>query len=316
MKNFALIGIAGYIVPRHLDAIKATGNNLTIAYDVSDSVGVLDQHFPDADFYNNFEGYVFDIQSRRKSVNKIDYTSICSPNHFHKYHIAFALRSGSDVICEKPLVLHPKDLDDLEKIEYETGQRLYSILQLRLHESIIALKAQVDAEKNSKKHDVDLTYITSRGSWYNKSWKGDDKKSGGVITNIGVHFFDMLSFIFGGLEKNELHYRDDQTASGYLEFKKARVKWFLSTDSKMIPDDVLGKGKRTYRSILMDGAHEIEFSGGFTDLHTASYEAILKGEGYGIKENRMAIETVYNLRKAAPDCNPDHAHSFLKKVKS
>ena len=303
MKHFALIGAAGYIAPRHLRAIKDTGNNLVAAMDVNDSVGIMDSHFPDAEFFTEFEDFTAFVEDRALQGNKLDYISICSPNHLHAPHMKYALKNGIDVICEKPLVLHSADMDVLKTYEQKFGARVNSILQLRLHPSIIELREKVLAAPAKKIFDVNLTYITSRGKWYMKSWKGFDHKSGGVATNIGVHFYDMLHFIFGKLKSNEVHFRDEKTASGYLEYERACVKWFLSIDSNHLPENAIQGEKLTYRSIAIndgDSAEELEFSGGFTELHTKSYRAILSGEGFRIGESRKAIQVVHDIRKINP----------------
>ena len=299
MKKFALIGAAGYIAPRHMKAIKETGNELVAALDPNDSVGILDSYFPDADFFTEFERFDRHIDKMRRSNHgkAIDYVGICSPNYLHDAHMRFALRSGADAICEKPLVLNPWNIDGLGEIEQDTGKRIWTILQLRLHPSIIALKQKVEAENRSTKYEVDLAYITSRGHWYLQSWKGRDDKSGGVATNIGVHFFDMLHFIFGELQDNIVHLRTPTKSAGYLEYANARVRWFLSVDYNDVPATQKEKGKRTYRSITVDG-EEIEFSGGFTDLHTRSYEEILAGNGFPLEANRTAIQAVSHIREA------------------
>ena len=301
MKNFALIGAAGYIAPRHMQAIKATGHDLVAAFDPNDSVGIIDSYFPSADFFTEFERFDRHIDKlyRANRDRGVHYVSICSPNYLHDSHMRFALRSGADAICEKPLVLNPWNIDGLREIEQATGQKVNTILQLRVHPSIVALRAEVQTENRSSKHEVDLTYITSRGHWYLQSWKGDLKKSGGIATNIGVHFFDMLHFVFGELQGNVVHYSSDTKAAGYLEYENARVRWFLSVDVDDVPAVQLAAGQRTYRSITVDG-QEIEFSGGFTDLHTRSYEEILAGRGFGLAENRCAIETVSAIRHAKP----------------
>lgn len=300
-RNFALIGAAGYIAPRHMEAIRATGNNLSAAFDPSDSVGIIDSYFPEASFFTEFERFDRHIDKlRRQGVEPIDYVAICSPNYLHDSHIRFALRSGSHAICEKPLVLNPWNIDALAEIERETGRTINTILQLRVHPSIIALRDRVAAAAGGgRKHDVDLTYITSRGRWYLQSWKGDDRKSGGIATNIGVHFFDMLHFIFGDLQRNEAHLSTETEAGGYLEFERARVRWFLSIEAASLPAVATDKRQRTYRSITVDG-EEIEFSDGFTDLHTRSYERILAGQGFGAEASRVAIETVAAIRDARP----------------
>lgn len=314
MKKFALIGAAGYIAPRHMQAIKATGNKLVAAYDPNDSVGIIDSHFPDADFFTEFERFDRHVDKlhRANKGEAIDYVSICSPNYLHDSHMRFALRSGADAICEKPLVLNPWNIDGLLEIEKDTGRKVNTILQLRVHSAIIALRERVQKEKRSTKHEVDLTYITSRGHWYLQSWKGDIKKSGGIATNIGVHFFDMLHFIFGDLQENVVHHASDTKAAGYLEYENARVRWFLSVDVEDVPADQLAKGQRTYRSITVDG-EEIEFSGGFTDLHIRSYEEILAGNGFGLEENRTAIRTVAAIRSAQPLGRQGNYHPFLNR---
>lgn len=300
MKYFGLIGAAGYIAPRHMKAIKETGNSLAAAYDINDSVGIIDSISPDSEFFTDFERFLEHAhRCRRDPYTALDYIAICSPNHLHHAHIAAGLRLGSDVICEKPLVPTPALLDELKRVEEETGRRVYNILQLRHHPAILELKRQVAKSARQDKYEVELTYITSRGQWYQESWKGDPRKSFGVATNIGVHFFDMLHFVFGKLERNVLHHVDDQKAAGYLEYERARVRWFLSIDAEDLPGSVKGR-QPTYRSILCEG-QEIEFSGGFTDLHTVSYEEILAGRGYGIEDARHCIETVDHLRRARPE---------------
>lgn len=316
MKNFALMGAAGYIAPRHMKAITETGNNLLAALDKNDSVGVIDSHFPDADFFTEYERFDRHIDLLKRSGTKVDYVSIATPNYLHDSHIRFALRSGAHAICEKPLVLNPHNIDALEVVEKETGKKIYNILQLRLHQSIIDLKERVSAElaeNPDKVFDVDLTYLTSRGNWYFTSWKGDESKSGGIATNIGVHFYDMLGWIFGDIKKNEAHLKQDDVNAGYLEFEHARVRWFLSVNYDYIPEEVKATGQRTYRSITVDG-DELEFSGGFTDLHTKSYQHILDGGGFGLQEARKSIEIVSNIRKQDVVVNPTGAHPFVAKV--
>lgn len=313
MKNFALIGASGYIAPRHLKAIKETGNNLLVAMDINDSVGIMDSFFPDAEFFTEFEAFEAFVEDQKLKGQKLDYISVCSPNYLHAPHMKYALKNGIDVICEKPLVLNTDDLDTLKAYEQAYGGRVNSILQLRLHPSILALREKVMSAPADKVFDVDLTYLTSRGKWYLKSWKGFDEKSGGVATNIGVHFYDMLHFIFGDIQKNEVHYRDQKTSAGYLEYERARVRWFLSIDAGHLPDNAVQGEKLTYRSITIEG-EELEFSGGFTDLHTQSYDNILAGNGYGIEENRTAIRTVSEMRAAAITENPAYPHPLLSKV--
>lgn len=311
MKKFALIGAAGYIAPRHMKAIKETDNLLVCGYDINDSVGIIDSISPQSEFFTEFERFTdYAYTLKRDSETKLDYVAVCSPNYLHKSHIAAGLRMGCDVICEKPLVPSSELLDELVALEEETGKRVYNILQLRHHQAILDLKEKVAREQRDEKHEVELTYITSRGNWYMESWKGDPRKSFGIATNIGVHFFDMLHFIFGKLQKNVLHYANAYKAAGYLEYEKARVPWFLSIDANDLPDSVKGK-QPTYRSITCDG-EELEFSGGFTDLHTISYEEILAGRGYGIEDARHCVETVDYIRTAAVEkVAPEEAHPFL-----
>ena len=297
MKKFTMIGAAGYIAPRHMQAIRDTGNSLVAALDPNDSVGIIDSYFPEAHFFTEFERFDRHVDKMRRSGQAMDYVAITSPNYLHDSHMRFALRSGADAICEKPLVLNPRNIDGLLEIEADTGRKVNTILQLRVHPSIIALRDQIATEANSTKHEVDLTYITSRGRWYLQSWKGDEDKSGGIATNIGVHFFDMLHHLFGALEQNVVHMKTPTSAAGYLEYERARVRWFLSLEVDHIPAAAREAGQRTYRSITIDG-QEIEFSGGFTDLHTRSYEEILAGRGFGLEENRVAIKTVADIRHA------------------
>jgi len=315
MKNFALIGAAGYIAPRHMKAIKDTGNDLVAAFDPNDSVGILDSHFPEANFFTEFERFDRHVDKLRRSNNdkKVHYVTIASPNYLHDAHIRFALRSEADAICEKPLVLNPWNIDGLKEIEDDTGRKICTILQLRLHPAIIAMRDKVSASDDGRKFDVDLTYITSRGHWYLQSWKGDARKSGGIATNIGVHFYDMLHFVFGELQDNKVHYCVATKASGYLEYKKARVRWFLSVDINDVPTEQRLKGQRTYRSLVLNG-EEIEFSEGFTDLHTRSYHEILAGRGFGLGENRVAIETVATIRSAKPLGMVGECHPFMKHI--
>jgi UDP-N-acetyl-2-amino-2-deoxyglucuronate dehydrogenase len=297
MKTFALIGAAGYIAPRHMQAIRDTGNTLSAAYDPNDSVGIIDSHFPEAHFFTEFERFDRHLDKWRRQGEGVDYVSICSPNYLHDSHMRFALRSGAHAICEKPLVLNPWNIDGLLDIERDTGRKVSTILQLRLHPAILAVRQKMEQAPKDRKVDVDLTYIASRGNWYMQSWKGDERKSGGVATNIGVHFFDMLHFVYGALQHSEMHLNTPTKAAGYLEYTQARVRWFLSIDVNDVPAEERTKGKRTYRA-LTAGGENIEFSDGFTDLHTRSYEAILRGEGFGLEENRVAIETVARIRTA------------------
>lgn len=299
VKNFVLIGAAGYIAPRHMKAIKDTGNNLLAAYDKNDSVGVIDSYFPQADFFTEFERFDRHLDKLIRSGTKIDYVSISSPNYLHDAHIRYAMRIGSDVICEKPLVLNPWNVESLRDLEKETGKKVYTILQLRLHPALMALKEKIAAEPANIMHEVNLTYITSRGKWYYTSWKGDLAKSGGIATNIGVHFYDMLTWLFGEIRQNTVHIHTHDRAGGYLELDRARVRWFLSINADTLPQEIKAKNARTYRSITVDG-EEIEFSEGFTDLHTRSYETILQGDGFGLDEAATAVKIVHDIRNARP----------------
>jgi len=301
IKNFALIGAAGYIAPRHLKAIKETGNRLVCAVDKSDSVGVLDKYFDDVDFFTEFERFDRHVEKLRRldTGKKIDYVSICSPNYLHDAHIRFALRADADAICEKPLMLNPWNCDALAELESSFGHKVYNILQLRVHPAIVELKKKIKQQKNDRKYAIDLTYITSRGNWYFYSWKGDVSKSGGVATNIGIHFFDMLLWIFGDVQKMEVHYADDKKAGGFLELEKATVRWFLSLDKNDLPDECRKNSKPTFRSITINDK-EIEFSDGFTDLHTIVYQDILNGKGYGMDAAKPSIELAYDIRHATP----------------
>jgi UDP-N-acetyl-2-amino-2-deoxyglucuronate dehydrogenase len=299
MKHFTLIGAAGYIAPRHMQAIRDTQNDLVAAMDTNDSVGIIDSYFPNAAFFTEFERFDRHLEKLKRAGKKVDYVSICSPNYLHDAHIRFGLRYGADVICEKPIVLNPWNIDALEELEKETGNHVYNILQLRLHPSIIALKEKVNAAPKDKIFEFDLSYITSRGTWYYTSWKGNTEKSGGIATNIGVHFYDMLQWVFGPVKENIVHIHTHDRAAGYFEFEKAKVRWFLSINAETLPEDVRAKGKRTYRSINIEG-DELEFSDGFTDLHTLSYRDILNGGGFRIGEARAAIEIVHNIRTSTP----------------
>ena len=315
--NFGLIGASGYIAPRHMRAIKDTGNELIAALDPYDGIGIMDSYFPQAYFFTEYERFDRFVDKWRRNGNKkIEYIAITTPNYLHDSHIRFALRSGANAICEKPLVLNPHNIDQLKIIEEESGKRVFNILQLRLHESIVALKNKISKEllQNSDRiYDVDLTYLTSRGKWYFISWKGDEDKSGGVATNIGVHFFDMLSWIFGPIEENIVHLKQPDANAGYMRLKNANVRWFLSVNYDYIPENIKSSGKRTFRSIKVDG-DEIEFSDGFTDLHTKSYEHILSGEGFGLDEARNSINIVSSIRKMSPIGLKGEYHPFCKKV--
>lgn len=315
MKNFAIIGVGGYIAPRHLKAIKETGNNLLVALDKNDSVGIIDSYFPKADFFTEPERFERHVYKTQHSGNeKIDFFSICTPNYLHDAHIRMALMNGADAICEKPLVLNPWNIDALSELEKETGHKIYNILQLRHHPAIINLKNKIDAGDPNKIYDVDLTYITSRGKWFHYSWKGDIAKSGGLATNIGIHFFDMLQYIFGKEKSITVHHRDNHVVAGYLELERARVRWFLSVDSEYLPDEIKAKGQMTYRSIQIEG-DELEFTGGFTDLHTVSYQNILAGKGFGLEQAKPSIEMVHYIRNAEiVNTMKDCKHPFLSKL--
>jgi len=319
MKNFALIGASGYIAPRHMKAIKETGNNLIAALDPYDGIGIMDSHFPQANFFTEFERFDRFVDKWHRDGNKkIDYVSITTPNYLHDAHIRWALRSGCEAICEKPLVLNPHNLEQLKIIENETGKKVNTILQLRLHPSIIALKEKIskELEKNPNKiYDIDLTYLTSRGKWYFVSWKGDVAKSGGIASNIGVHFFDMLSWIFGEVEQNIVHLKTADANAGYMKLKNANVKWFLSVNYDYIPDNIKATGQTTFRSITVEG-EEIEFSGGFKDLHTTSYEEILKGNGFGLDDAKNSIDIVSQIRKIEPIGLKGEYHPFCELVNS
>ncbi len=315
MKRFVIIGVGGYIAPRHLKAIKDTGNVLVAALDKNDSVGILDSYFPNADFFTEFERFDRHLELlRRSGAEKVDYVSICSPNYLHDAHVRFAMRIGADAICEKPLVLNPWNVAALEEIENETGRRINTIMQLRLHHAIEVLKKQVDSGPKSKLYNVELTYITSRGHWYRTSWKGDTNKSGGVATNIGVHFFDILTWIFGDVKANIVNLHRPTKASGVLELERARVRWFLSLDQEDLPEKVKAKNLRTYRSIKIDG-QEIEFSEGFTEPHTKSYERILEGRGFTTKDVLSSIKIVSEIRNAKEVGLQGDFHPMLKQTR-
>lgn len=315
MKNFALTGLAGYIAPRHLKAIKDTGNRLVAAVDPHDSVGIIDRFFPNASFFTEVERFDRHIEKARRDASSetVDYMTICSPNHLHDAHIRLAMRVGADAICEKPLVLNPWNLDVLQELEEEYGQRVWTILQLRVHPALIALKKKLEKEKNSKRHKIRLTYITSRGLWYHYSWKGDQEKSGGIGTNIGIHFFDLLMWLFGPAQDTELYVREENRMGGYLELPNADVEWFLSLEPEDIPESA-DDGQRTFREISFDD-HSIEFSSGFTDLHTKVYEKTLNGNGFGIEDARPSIELVHKLRTMDLTENPSGlVHPSIKKL--
>ena len=311
MKSFALIGASGFVASRHMRAIYDTESELVAAYDPNDSVGIIDNFFPKADFFVEFERFDRHLDKLRREDTKVNFLSVCSPNYLHDSHIRFGLRSQADVICEKPIVLNPWNIDALLDIERESGKSIFSILQLRLHPAIISLKNKIENGPKGKVYDVDLSYLTSRGNWYYTSWKGDVNKSGGIATNIGVHFFDMLSWIFGDLKRNDVHVLAHDRAAGYLEFQQARVRWFLSVNNSAIPEEIKKTGTRTFRSITIEG-EELEFSNGFTDLHTESYKKILEGNGFGIAETKQSIEIVHDIRHKSPLGLKGEYHPFAK----
>jgi UDP-N-acetyl-2-amino-2-deoxyglucuronate dehydrogenase len=315
MKDFALIGAAGFIAPRHLRAIKETNNRLVAALDKFDSVGIMDSYFPDASFFVEFERFDRHVEKLSRSGQAIDYLSICSPNYLHDSHIRFGLRQEANVICEKPLVLNPWNVEALDQIQKESGKEVFNILQLRLHPDIIALKEKVRLSDPSKVFDFDLAYITSRGNWYYTSWKGELQKSGGIATNIGIHFFDMLIWIFGKVKENIVHIHTHDRASGFLQLERARVRWFLSINEHTLPEVVKAKGQRTYRSITLEGG-EIEFSEGFTDLHTKSYKAVLDGNGFNLTEALPSIELAHQIRTQTPVGLKGNYHPLAKQTLS
>ncbi len=313
-KSFALTGASGYVAPRHLKAIKDTGNRLVAAVDPHDSAGILDGYFENVRFFTEFERFDRHIEKLRRldPDNRIHYISICSPNYLHDAHCRFALRVGADAICEKPLVLNPWNIDALEELEEEFKQKIFTILQLRVHPSLVNLRQKIMKEPIRSKKDIRLTYITSRGPWYLVSWKGQLERSGGLATNIGIHFFDLLIWLFGGVQSSEVHLSEQTKMAGFIELENARVQWFLSIDQNDIPSDIAAKGQRTFRSITVDG-EEIEFSGGFTDLHTIVYQEVMAGRGFGLADARPSIELVHSIREAKAIENSLNAHPFVKK---
>jgi UDP-N-acetyl-2-amino-2-deoxyglucuronate dehydrogenase len=317
MKNFALTGVGGFIAPRHLKAIRDTGNRLVAAVDPKDSVGVLDQFGFDVRFFTEIERFDRYLEKLRRGPDegRIDYLSVCSPNYLHDAHCRLGMRMKADVICEKPLVINPWNLDALQELERESGQRIWTILQLRAHEKLIQLRDKLVAEAKSaavRKHDVVLTYVTSRGPWYDVSWKGQTEKSGGIPTNIGIHFFDMLMWMFGKAEGARIHVNEARRMSGYLELERARVKWFLSVDNRDVPREVRAAGKTTFRSISVDG-EEVEFSEGFTDLHTRVYDLTIAGKGFGIEDARPSIELVHEMRNTPVTVASADLHPLLQR---
>lgn len=314
-KNFAILGVGGYIAPRHCAAIKALGHTLVAACDPADSVGILDKYSFDTAYFREFERFDRHIEKLRRQGGgaKVDYVSICSPNYLHDAHIRFALRVGADAICEKPMVLNPWNCDALQELEQETGRKINTVLQLRVHPALIALKQKLEAEKPAAKHDIRLTYITSRGRWYLVSWKGDPERSGSLATNIGIHFFDLLIWLFGPVQASEVHYTAPTKCAGFIELRAARVQWFLSIDRNDLPTEIVDKKQYTLRSITMDGG-ELEFSDGFADLHTTVYRNILAGNGFGVDDVRPSIQLAHDIRTAQPTGPCSHSHPFLKKA--
>ena len=310
MKNFAILGVGGYIAPRHIQAINDTGNRIVAAMDVNDSVGILDRYTQDVAFFTDFERFESYVDSVTGTDKQIEFVSICSPNHLHSAHMKFGLRNGCDVICEKPLVLCESEIDELKDYEKKYGKKVNTVLQLRVHDSLIALKEKIEKLGKSD-HEIELTYLTSRGPWYHESWKGNTQKSGGLTSNIGIHFFDMLTWIFGDLKRNEIHMANDLMTSGYLELENAKVRWVLSVDRKYLPESAVKSGMTTYRSITVDG-EEIEFSGGFTDLHTKVYQQAVAGKGYGLEDARVSIRIVDQLRGKTPMGVQDYSHPMIK----
>lgn len=315
-KNFAITGVGGYVAPRHLKAIKDTENTLLAAVDPNDSVGVLDRWFTDIKFFTEFERFDRHCEKLRRmgDEKRVHYVSICSPNYLHDAHVRFALRIGADAICEKPLVLNPWNIDALQELEQESGNRVYTVLQLRVHPALIALKEKLAREKKNGKHEVVLTYITSRGPWYLVSWKGQVERSGGLATNIGIHFFDLLIWLFGDVQRSEVHHADQLKTGGFIELQNATVRWLLSIDRADLPSEAVSNGQPTHRSITIDG-EEVEFSGGFTDLHTEVYRQVLEGHGFGLDDARPSITLAQNIRVSNPVGLNENAHDLLRKLK-
>lgn len=298
-KNFALVGVGGYVAPRHLKAIKDTGNDLLSAYDTSDSVGVIDSYFPQASFFTEQELFDRHNSMLKERGKGIEILSVCTPNYLHDAHCRYGLRLGADVICEKPICLNPWNIEALEKVERETGRRVFNILQLRLHPAIEALRREIVSSPVCRIFDVDLTYIASRGLWYYASWKGDERKSGGIATNIGIHFYDMLLWLFGPLKHQVVHVATHDRCAGFMQFQKANVRYMLSINSDLLPEEAKQAGQTTFRRLSLNG-EAVDFSAGFTDLHTRSYEKILAGEGFTLQDALPAIELVYQIRHATP----------------
>ena len=313
MKDFALVGVGGFVAPRHLRAIHETGNRLVAAMDRTDSVGILDRYFPQARFFTEIERLDRHLEKLRRSPAEeaVSYVSICSPNYLHDAHVRLALRLGADAICEKPLVINPWNLDGLAELEAESGRRVYNILQLRLHPSMAALKQRLEQQPQRERAEVCLTYVTRRGQWYHISWKGSESKSGGLAMNIGVHFFDLLMWLFGPVESSRLHVAQRDKMAGCVELEGARVRWFLSVDAEDLPESAQAAGQTAFRSMTIDG-EELEFSGGFEDLHTKSYEAVLAGDGFGIHEARPSLELIHQIRTSDVTTDDATFHPILK----
>lgn len=312
-KKFAITGVAGYIAPRHLKAIKDTGNLLVAAVDPHDSVGILDRYFPDARFFREFERFDRHLEKLKRSndASRVEFITVCSPNFLHDAHCRLALRLGADAICEKPVVLSPWNIDALQELEQESGRRVFTVLQLRLHAVLMDLREQLRREASSARHEVDLTYITSRGPWYLASWKGDEERSGGIATNIGIHFFDLLIWLFGPVVQNEVHVRTPQKCAGHIELERADVRWFLSIDRSDLPDAARESGQTTHRSITVDG-QALEFSDGFTDLHTRVFEHVLAGQGFGLAAARPAVDLAHRIRAAPLTAPNERAHRMIR----
>ncbi|HVP36737.1 MAG TPA: Gfo/Idh/MocA family oxidoreductase [Terriglobales bacterium] len=315
-KNFAITGVAGYVAPRHLRAIKETGNRLVAAVDPHDSVGILDGYFADVSFFTEFERFDRHIERLRRQgeEKRVHYVSICSPNYLHDAHCRFALRVGADAICEKPVVLNPWNVDALQELESESGKRIFTVLQLRVHPALIALKEKLQKEKSGSKKEIILTYITSRGLWYLISWKGQMEKSGGLATNIGIHFFDLLLWLFGKVQTSEIHIATPTRTAGYMELENARVKWFLSIEKSDLSQEFRNQGKATFRSITIDG-QEVEFSEGFTDLHTIVYRETLAGRGFGLEDARPSVVLAHDIRNAKIIGTNENSHPLAKNLK-
>ena len=314
-KNFAITGVAGYIAPRHLQAIKETGNRLVAAMDPHDSVGIIDKYFPEASFFSEYERFDrhLEMLRRHKPLDKIDYLSVCSPNHLHDAHVRLALRLGADAICEKPLVINPWNLDSLQELEQETHRKVNSVLQLRVHPKLLQFRASLAADKNDKKHSVRLSYVTARGVWYRYSWKGDLERSGGLATNIGVHLFDLLIWLFGKVQKVTMHLSSADRVAGFLELERATASWFLSIKHTDLPEETRSQGKSTYRSLQVDGT-EVEFTDGFENLHTVVYKEALAGRGFGVADVRPSIELVHRIRNERISRNEGIVHPFVENV--